>query len=107
MASDSEKLDVDNDIVGETLSHYKLDLSDKHGVISTHLVTLQVIATQRLSTMTLLVKHQVIMSQTSRISMGWISNYPLSDIASDSDTLNVANDIVGETPSHHKPDLSD
>ena len=33
--------------------------------------------------------------------------YPLSDVASDSDTLNVDNDIVGETLSRHEPDLSD
>ena len=39
--------------------------------------------------------------------MEWVSKYPLSDVRSDSDALNVDNDIVSKTPSHHEPDLSD
>ena len=61
-----------------------------------------------MSTMTLLMKKQVIMDHVSLMSVeSHVSTHSLSDVTSDSDALNVDNDIVGEKSSHHGPVSSD
>ena len=57
-----------------------------------------------MSTITLLVKNQVIMDHVSLMSVEQhVSTHSLSDVTSDSDAPKVNKDIVSEKASHHGP----
>ena len=60
-----------------------------------------------MSTMTLLVKKPSHHGPCLSDERGVARKYLLSDVTSDSNTLNVDNDIVSEISSHHGPCLSD
>ena len=64
---------------------------------------LQVIATHRMSTMTLLVKEASHHGSCLSDKRGVARKYSLSDVTSDSDAPNVNKDIVSKKASHHGP----
>ena len=97
VASDSDALNVDNDIVGKKLSHHSPVLSDKRGVA--HKYSLHDVASDSDA---LNVDNDIVGDKASyherylSDKRGVARKYLLSDVASDSDALNVDNNIADE-----------